>query len=249
MATAVSLLNHVKTGLRRGSFTASSTTDLYDLMLIQMLNQAKELVEDSWDWYALRSTITLTLGSGTAAYTLSGGGGANGSAAVSDRGRILYERGVNAGGPLAITHTQLPPQPQVFNTTTAPNYRLVEIPTEQMEGLHLSDNNETGEPMYFSLYTNAANRLVKFWPTPDATYTISMRFVIPQAVIPSSSMNSYTLSVPDMPIQTLALAYAVEERGDGQGYNLQALHDRANETLYDMIAREMTDEDRTGHPV
>lgn len=252
MATAQDLLNNVLRGLRRDVITATSTTNSYHLLLLQFLNLAKDRIEEQWDWHALRTTVTLTLAASTTSYSLTGTGASD--TAVSDRSRLLYERPAryayeSGGASMETTDRIAGSVPQVFDVTDAAESRLDEISPEQMERLHFTDNNETNLPSYFSLSRSAGVITVRIWPTPSAIRTLKMRFVIPQAVIPSTAMTGYTLSIPDRAVWLSALMKATEERGEEAGRPLATIERDYNDALYMALDRERLDSDDTGYPV
>ena len=135
MATALDLLNNVLRGLRRDVLQATSTTDAYQLMLIQYLNLAKDRIEEQWDWQALRQTVTVTLAANTQTYTLKVTGGSS-DIDVPDNSRLLYEKHVQYGFldmRLESSQRTFGSAPQVFDVTSAAEVRLDEIPWEQFE--------------------------------------------------------------------------------------------------------------------
>jgi len=251
MATAQTLLNNVLRGLRRDIVNATSTTDAYHILLLQFLNSAKEELEDTWDWQALRTTVTVTIAASQVAYTLTASGDAD--VDVGPRSRLLYERPARVASDafsLETTDWIQGSLPQVFDVTDSSEYRLDEISPEEMERLHFTDNNETANPSCFCLYKDASSVLMKVWPTPSATRTCKMRFVIPQAGIPYSYMSSYSLSIPERPVWLKALVSAAEERGEDVGRPLSSLNRDAENALYLALARERLDvQDNTSYPV
>jgi hypothetical protein len=125
------LINKVLVGLRQDQIGSSqtTTTDSYELLILQFVNEAKEEVEESWDWRALRSTVTVTLAARS--YNLTIAGSADVDTTV--RSRLLYEKGDSGH---ASTNRTFGSQPMVFDTTTSAEYRLAEVTPEQMERLH-----------------------------------------------------------------------------------------------------------------
>ena len=59
--------------LREDEVTTVDESD-YSKLIGDLINDAKRLVEDAWDWTALRATHTITTVSGTPTYTLTGFG-------------------------------------------------------------------------------------------------------------------------------------------------------------------------------
>lgn len=78
--TYLDLVNSVLRKLREDEVTTVNATD-YSRLVGDFVNDAKRLVEDTWDWTALRETYTVVTSSGTAIYPLSG---------FNTRGKILY---------------------------------------------------------------------------------------------------------------------------------------------------------------
>ena len=245
MATTQTLLNKVLVGLRQTQVTSTSTTDAYELLLLQYLNEAKEEVEESWDWQALRATITVTLAAATSEYTLTAAGDAD--VDTTERSRLLYERSPSVGGGESSSRT-FGDTPQVFDVTDSAETRLTQIGVEQMERMHLTDNDEAADPTYFSMYSDGTSLKMKVWPTPTGVRTIKARIYNPQAELGSTLLDSTTLSVPARPVWTLALWKANQERGEEiarpGGFNDLA----AGDALAVAISREQTANDITGFP-
>lgn len=69
--TYLEIVNAVLRRLREDTATTVLESD-YSTLIGEFVNDAKRLVEDSWDWQSLRSPITVTTVSGTDTYTLTG---------------------------------------------------------------------------------------------------------------------------------------------------------------------------------
>lgn len=69
--TYLNLVNNVLRRLREDEVTSVSS-NTYSKMAGDFVNDAKKLVEDAWDWSALRTTLTLTTTSGIFNYVLTG---------------------------------------------------------------------------------------------------------------------------------------------------------------------------------
>ena len=78
--TYLQLVNAVMRRLREDEVTTINESD-YSTLISDLVNDAKRLVEDSWDWTALRDTTTVTTVAGTSDYSLTGYG---------QRSKILY---------------------------------------------------------------------------------------------------------------------------------------------------------------
>lgn len=71
--TYLQLVNAVLRRLREDEVTTVDESD-YSKLIGDFVNDAKRLVEDSWDWTALRTTTTITTVAGTSKYALTGYG-------------------------------------------------------------------------------------------------------------------------------------------------------------------------------
>ena len=69
--TYLNLVNNVLRRLREDEISSISD-NTYSKMVGDFVNDAKKLVEDAWDWSALRTTLTVTTSSGTFNYVLTG---------------------------------------------------------------------------------------------------------------------------------------------------------------------------------
>jgi hypothetical protein len=78
--TYLQLVNSVLRKLREEEVTTVDESD-YSKLIGDFVNDAKRLVEDTWDWTGLRYTYDITSTSGTALYSLSG---------FNTRSKILY---------------------------------------------------------------------------------------------------------------------------------------------------------------
>ena len=71
--TYLELVNGVLRRLRENT-VGSVTQNTYSELIGDMVNDAKRMVEDAWDWSALRSTLTATTTAGAFNYVLTGSG-------------------------------------------------------------------------------------------------------------------------------------------------------------------------------
>ena len=69
--TYLDAINKVLRRLREDEVT-SVTANAYSKLIGEYINDAKRLVEDAWDWQALRETVVLSTVAGTTDYTLTG---------------------------------------------------------------------------------------------------------------------------------------------------------------------------------
>lgn len=78
--TYLQLVNAVLRKLREDEVTTVDESD-YSKLVGDFVNDAKRLVEDTWDWTGLRHTYTITSVAGTPTYSLTD---------LNTRGKILY---------------------------------------------------------------------------------------------------------------------------------------------------------------
>jgi hypothetical protein len=245
MSTTQSLLNKVLIGLRQTQITTTSTTDAYELLLLQYVNEAKEEVEEAWDWEALRATVTVTGVASTSTYTVTAAGDAD--VTTTERSKLLYEAAADNGGRESSSRT-FGDLPQVFDVTDASESRLIEVTPEKMERLHFTDDDLEQDPKYFTLYSDGTSLIFKVFPTPADARTFKLRIYNPQAELASTSLDSTTLTVPTRPVWTKALYKANEERGEEIARPNGPNHMAAQDALSVAIAREQTVADYTGTP-
>ena len=69
--TYLNLVNNVLRRIREKEVTSVQSTS-YSKLIGDIVNDAKDLVENSWDWSALRTTLTITTSSGVFNYALTG---------------------------------------------------------------------------------------------------------------------------------------------------------------------------------
>ena len=245
MSNTLDLLNKVLSGIRQFDLiiTASSTTDTYLLMLLQFVNEAKEEIEEGgWAWQALRQTVTLTLANATSEYTLTIAGDAD--VDTNDRSRLLYENVMTGMGRVEGFYNSNNSSPMVFDVTTGTENRLQERTQEFIERLHFTDNDETGKPVYFTVFSSGSALKVRVWPTSDAVYTIKLRMFIPQDELSGGTLTT-TLLIPFRPVWTRALFKANEERGSELGKQGSSLFMAMLDAHAVAVGKEQTPADQT----
>lgn len=71
--TYLQLVNKVLVRLREDTVSTVGET-AYSALIGELVNDAKQLVEDAWDWSALRTTLTVTTSANVFNYNLTGSG-------------------------------------------------------------------------------------------------------------------------------------------------------------------------------
>lgn len=207
--TYIELINKVLRRLREKQVV--TLTSEYTLHVGDMVNEAKDQVEEAWDWKCLRSTVTFPTVAGTTDYLLTG---------TTEKTRLLYDK--RSG------------RPQVFNITDG-GARMCEIGLEQARA-DLATSPPQARPYHFSVIRASNGLTLRISPAPDAVYSIQANIVQPQATLAATGT---ALTVPSEPVWLLALASAAAERGSGMGARAEALELRARERLAAAIIQDM----------
>ena len=130
-------------------------------------------------------------------------------------------------------HTQIH---QIVNTTN--NHRLTSQARSYIDYQQAMNNSE-GPPTYWSFSSQDSadgDATIQLWPTPDAVYALEVLHNVKQDRMTDSGD---VLLVPDDPVIQLAVAYALEERGDTGGQNNMTQFQRADQALADAVALDM----------
>ena len=183
MSTYVQIVNGVLRRLRENPVTDFDDNE-YSTLIGKFVNDAKEEIEDLWDWTCLRQNLTFNTVNGTTSYVVTNS---------NERTKIL----------------------RVFNTTNT--NCISKAPDDFIDrGLQLS-NSTAGIPTWYrrrGIDSSTGSIKIDLYPTPDNTYTIVLPSVVPQATLTSSST---VLTIPSRPVEFLAWALAVRERGEQGG--------------------------------
>ena len=125
--TLLELVNDVYTNLREDEIV--SITNDYDNLIVNFVNQAKEIVEDAWQWHILRQQITWTSVASQAAYDLTATTASTGDADVGSNTWLL--------GRTQIYHDPFGRIDGWDNTTAAQPQRLIQVPYWYGRDAHL----------------------------------------------------------------------------------------------------------------
>lgn len=205
MATYLSILNNLQARLRETQ-TSGITTTTYSTLLGQLINQAKREIEDEWDWTALRTTLTFTTSSGVESYSITG---SNERSRFIDRFKCL------------INDTQ--------------DYEIYPYPYYQVDRGNYLATITSQSPYYYRMkgINGATNELMlDLYPTPNATDTIRVPMVVPQADL---SATTDILTIPVAPVLMRAYYLALVERGEDGGTSTMEAAQMAAEAMQDAI--------------
>ena len=121
----------------------------------------------------------------------------------------------------------------VINDTD--NFFMKHKDSHTFNSLFLNTTPQKGSPYYYNFNGISADgdTQVDIYPIPDGAYDIRFNLVLRSDEL---SGDADTFQVPTKPIELLAYAMAVEERGEDGGVNPVSAYARANNALQDSIA-------------
>ena len=205
--TYLDIVNKVLRRLREGEATTVQGTgniNAYTRLIGDYVNEAKSQIETSYDWSALRDTLTLTTVADTFNYVLVG---AENSFKTLD----------------------------VFNDTSKFEMRYQ---TSHWFNQHfLPTDPAKGAPSYYNYNGVDANgdTQVDIYPIPDGVYTV--RFNVTNRN-PELSADTDRVAIPVRPVILLAVAMAIEERGEDGGQQSVNAYMMAQSAMSDEIAMD-----------
>lgn len=215
--TYLQLINKVLRGLRENEIGALATSG-YPFLIQQLVNEAKEDIEDLGPWKALRSTVNVSLSNGVSTGALTG---------TNERSYLLYTNNL----------------PMAFITTADFERRLSVLPLDHIASLqNLYPDADRACPTHVGFAQSSTGLTAHFWPTPDAAYNARFNVIIPQAELAAAAT---ALTIPSRPVWQEALVRAAEERGEEFGGSLDAMRQRAHDSLSSAILADFGSEPLT----
>jgi hypothetical protein len=108
-------------------------------------------------------------------------------------------------------------------------------PTTWFDNAYLNQGSVTGSPTYYNFngVSNDGDTQVDIYPIPDAVYTIRFNAVLRNQDMSGDGDDLY---VPSRPVILLALAKAIEERGEDGGNASMNAYAAGRSSLADEIA-------------
>lgn len=199
--TYLDLVNNVLKRLRERTVETVNQTE-YSTLIGILVNDAKNAVENSWNWSGLRTTLTATTVAGTFNYELNG---------TANKLTIL----------------------DVVNDTS--NMFMMYRDAHTFNNWFLNADPQGGAPLYYSFngISSDGDTQVDVYPIPDAAYNLRFNMVLRSDDL---TEDTDTFQVPYFPIQMLAYAMAIEERGEDGGQLSRAAFAAADVALSDAIA-------------
>jgi hypothetical protein len=199
--TYLELVNNILIRLRERDVT-SVNDSAYSKLIGQFVNDAMQEIERSWDWSALRTTVSATTSTDIFNYELNG-----------------------TGNDFEILN--------VINDTS--NIFMEYRTAHEFDNWYLNQTPVSGSPSYYSWngVSSDGDTQVDIYPKPDGVYSLRFNMIKRNAAMTS---DTDTLAIPSHPVQMLAYAKAVDERGEDGGTSAQSAFATAQRVISDAIA-------------
>ena len=206
LPTFLSLVNDVLVRLREPQVTSVNENTM-SALIGKFVNDAKREAADAYDWDAFNtSVIVQTIANQYDGYSITGAG---------VRCKIM----------------------DVINTS---RYYTLEPKDHAYLDIqaYSTANPQRTTPFYyiFGGVDSSGDVQVKFWPIPDATYSIRFSLIVPEDDMVN---DSDTTKLPKEPIVLGAVARALVERGEDGGLTSSECYALAKKSLGDLIALEL----------
>ena len=198
--TYLEVVNNILRRLRERT-VATVNESTYSSLIAVLVNDAKDIVENSWSWSGLRTTLSATTTEDVFNYELNGS---------QNKLTVL----------------------DVVNDTA--NHFMKYETAHKFNNFFLNQNATKGTPYYYSFngISQDGDTQVDIYPIPDGAYDLRFNVVLRSDEL---SGDADTFQIPIKPIELLAYAMAVEERGEDGGVNPVSAYARANNALQDAI--------------
>lgn len=212
--TFLEAVNEVQRLLRE---TVSSSTNqtAYSRLLALLVNKAKRMVEDAYDWSELKTELSITTVNGTSVYSLTGSG---------PRFRIIRDAD---------------DLPYIYNTSS--KYRITSIADSAeirfLQGT-TDDGGQSPDTIGFEGVDSSGDLKVVLWPTPSSAESIKFYGIVPQDDfdITGNTDDATQISVPGQLVTLLAWAMAIAERGEDASYDVTEVYQFYLQAQSDILA-------------
>lgn len=220
--TYLELVNRVLRGLRQDQVAA--VTGEYPLLIGQLVNEAKQDLEDLGPWDALRQTFDISLADAEFDSVLTG---------TNPRSYLEY-RSAGPGEPAI---------PQAFRVTSGNEGYLAHVSDSRIRAYrNIFPDQQTAIPCEVSLTRSDDELTANFWPASLGAHDFRLFLIVPQAelVLPDDE-----ILVPAEPVWREALVRAGEERGEEFSGSLESMRQRALEARWAAVMRDFGARDQT----
>ena len=233
--TYLQLVNKVLTRLRETNVSSVEESE-YSRLIGELVNDAKRLVEDAWQWSTLIDWVSYETVQGQYNYSLNN----ETDALTGVQGQSLHERA---------RFRRNPETGEVLSFITYPvgrESKLIEFAIDRNFDQIASDISQgvTGIPTHVGLQpiipfvAGKINKNLVLWPTPSETGMITTTyFTNPQN---DFTDDSEVMLVPHEPVVLNAYLNALYERGEELGERMELIGQRAQASLTDAIQHDMS---------
>lgn len=220
--TLLEAVNKVLVGLREPVVSALTAT--YSVHLMQLVNDAKQDLEDMGPWRAMRSTVSKNTVAGTSTVDL--------TTETNDRSYPMVQKNL--------------PLMYIVTANEETPLQLVSVEEIQYHQL-MSPDHPDNKPCYIAFSKASGGLTAHLWPTPDAVYALRMVMVIPQAELVAADKD-VTFTIPGEPIWREALVRAMEERGEELSGPIERAVARAEQAKWNAVMMDFGAEPMTFEP-
>jgi len=216
--TLLELLNSVGKKLRRSKGNTYTTIDqdMNAVFMVEMINEAKRMVEQERHWNILREQVLFTSVAGTSGYDTSDLAVVTGPNVTRRRSRLVEDR---FG------------RPQFWDTTDS-EFRLHRETREVIDDRNIISTNESIRISQFSIYPNRDGLQVQFRFTPSTPRDYRFDVTTAQDTLEDAATE---LLIYEDPVIFGAVALAAEERGEELGLVAATWWERYNDALAEAI--------------
>jgi hypothetical protein len=228
MATFREIINRVLIPLGHGddqvADDATELTDAYHLKVAEWVNDFLQDFEDAAQWRVLRQRETVTVSANGISATLTNS---------NERSRVFRVQDEHAGELV----------PLVFDVTdTNAQQRLREIDLAALLFKDQQNSNRVDSssgPQFFALNATADGMEVYIWPRSSTDVNLELDMIIPQSRLSYVTAGlDTTIKVPTLPVVSGAVWWAMNDRGEEFGTNVNTAEDRYNNLASSAIAAE-----------
>lgn len=203
--TYLNIVNNVLKRLREDTVTTVDESD-YSSLIGVFVNDARILVEDAWQWSALKTTVDFDTIVGQSKYALTD---------IDYRSEVL----------------------RVLDTSD--KRELKYQPSREFRLERMIADNPNSKPLYYTFNDTDANGdlNIEITPNPDSIRTIDVDVVKRTKELTNDGDK---LEIPSNPVQQLAFAMAIQERGEAGGMSSTQQFSIAQRAIQDAIALDAT---------
>lgn len=219
--TYLQLVNYVLTQLRETTVPTVSYS-AYSNLIGQWVNDAKEMVEDAWDWQCLDATSSFSLIPGQLEYNMSAVTTTN---LYEFNGTSFVAVNFNERARLRID-VENPYRPMAFDITTGQPMQLIHYPYDLIVRTRVIQPTPLvqTQPMFFGLKRQDQTIGVNLFETPTVSRNWIFWWTLPQIELAG---DSDTMLIPWRPVTAMVIDRAMNERGEEIGEPGTTLAQRA----------------------